>query len=70
MRFFPLALGANFIIGLRLNVYLCQCVCQGGTVEKVLPLFAAIQFLLLVFRTFAFPCLSEVSFGYKTCSGQ
>lgn len=67
MRLLHLTLGANFMIGLRLNVYLCKCVCQGGT---VLPLFAAIQFLLLVFRTSAFPWLSEVSFAYKTCSGQ
>lgn len=34
MRLLHLALGANFIIGLRLNVYLCQCVCQCGTVKK------------------------------------
>lgn len=34
MRLLHLALGANFIIGLRLNVYLCQCVCQCGTVQK------------------------------------
>lgn len=56
-------LGGQFHNWLKVKCLFMSMCLSVWNCAKVLPLFAAIEFLLLVFRTSAFPCLSEVSFG-------